>query len=71
MSDAEKLQARRAELEALWDRVFALVVMSGKSISWAESQASIAVRNGTGSIESRDFDVNQALKSEGLLHDQS
>jgi hypothetical protein len=71
MSDAEKLQARRVELEALWDKVFTLTVMSGKSPAWAQEQADKAVDFNTGSIGHRDFIVNRRLRTEGLLHDQS
>lgn len=71
MSDAERLSARRAELEALWDKVFALVVQSGKDPSWADHIAGEAVASGFGSVRSRDAAVGRRLKEEGFPVDQS
>lgn len=67
MSDAEKLNARRAELEALWEKVFALCVQSGKDPSWADNIATEAIKSGFGSMQSRDAAVSRRLKEEGLL----
>lgn len=62
---AEETLAKRAELEALYDRVFDLTILSGRDASWAEFKAEEAIKFESGSSTHRDFTIDKYMKAAG------